>query len=57
MDAMESAPAAMSRIDVSGDMPVVAGSGIKVSLLAPEYEHLGMTPDELMQAHPHPQPR
>ncbi len=50
---MESASAAVSRIDVSGDIPVVAGSGIKVSVIASEYEHLGMTPDELVQAHPH----
>jgi uncharacterized protein (DUF433 family) len=32
---------------------VVSGTDIKVSLIASETEHLGMTPDEIVDAHPH----
>ena len=42
-----------SHIDDTGDRPVVAGTDIKVSQIASEYEHLGMTPDEIVEAHPH----
>jgi uncharacterized protein (DUF433 family) len=42
-----------SRIDASGRRPVVHGTDIKVSQIASEYEHLGMTPDEIVEAHPH----
>ena len=42
-----------SRIDDTGARPVVAGSDIKISQIASEYEHLGMTPDEIAEAHPH----
>jgi uncharacterized protein (DUF433 family) len=42
-----------SHIDDSGARPVVTGTDIKVSQIASEYEHLGMTPDEIAEAHPH----
>lgn len=41
------------RIDDSGPSPVVRGSDIKVSQIAAECEFLGLTPDEVVQAHPH----
>ena len=40
-------------LDVSGPRPVVRGTDIKVSQIASEHEHLGMTPDEIVEAHPH----
>ena len=43
----------VSHIDDSGPRPVVAGTDIKISQIASEYEHLGMTPDEIAEAHPH----
>ena len=42
-----------NRIDVSGARAVVRGTDIKVSQIASEYEHLGFTPDEIVDAHPH----
>ena len=33
--------------------PVIAGTDIKVSQIASEYEHQRMTPDEVVEAHPH----
>jgi uncharacterized protein (DUF433 family) len=42
-----------SHIDDTGSRPVVAGTDIKVSQIASEYEHLGMPPDEIAEAHPH----
>lgn len=41
------------RIDDSSGRPVVAGTDIKVSQIASEVEHLGMSPDEVVDAHPH----
>jgi uncharacterized protein (DUF433 family) len=43
----------LSHIDVSVPRPVVRGTDIKVSQIASEYEHLGMAPDDIVQAHPH----
>ena len=40
-------------IDDSGARPVVAGTDIKVAQIASEHEHFGMTPDEIVEAHPH----
>jgi uncharacterized protein (DUF433 family) len=40
-------------INDAGLRPVVAGTDIKVSLIASEYEEHGMTPDEIVEAHPH----
>lgn len=42
-----------SHIDDTGTRPVVAGTDIKISQIASEYENLGMTPDEIAEAHPH----
>ncbi|MGH7321919.1 MAG: DUF433 domain-containing protein [Candidatus Rokuibacteriota bacterium] len=38
---------------VCGGRARVAGTRIKVSQVASEVEHLGMTPDEIVDAHPH----
>ncbi len=32
---------------------MVAGTNIKVAQIASETEHLGMTPDDIVEAHPH----
>jgi uncharacterized protein (DUF433 family) len=32
---------------------VVRGTDIKVSQIADEFEHMGMTADEIVEAHPH----
>jgi uncharacterized protein (DUF433 family) len=40
-------------IDETGPRPFVVGTDIKVAQIASEYEHLGMTPDEIVEAHPH----
>jgi len=42
----------VTHIDASGPRPVVQGTDIKVSQIASEHEHLGMTPDEIVEAHP-----
>lgn len=36
-----------------GGKPIIAGTRIKVEQIAIEYERMGMTPDEIIQAHPH----
>ncbi len=38
---------------VCGGKPIIKGTRIKVSQIAIEYEKLGYTPDEIVQAHPH----
>lgn len=40
-------------VDASQPRPVVSGTDIKVSQIASEYEHLGMTPDDIIEAHAH----
>ena len=50
---MGAAPDIISHIDVTRERPVVAGTDIKVSQIASECEHLGMTPDDVVAAHPH----
>ena len=40
-------------VDVSAARPVVRGTDIKVSRIAWEHEHFGMSADEIVQAHPH----
>jgi uncharacterized protein (DUF433 family) len=40
-------------IATSSAHAVVSGTRIRVSLIASELEHLGMTPDEIVDAHPH----
>lgn len=38
---------------VCAGKPIIKGARIKVSQIALEYEHLGWSPDEIIQAHPH----
>ncbi len=38
---------------VCGGKPIIAGTRIKVAQIALEYERMGWTPDEIIQAHPH----
>ncbi|MBE2201192.1 MAG: DUF433 domain-containing protein [Anaerolinea sp.] len=38
---------------ISGGKPVITGTRIKVSQIALEYERLGWTPDQIIDAHPH----
>jgi uncharacterized protein (DUF433 family) len=40
-------------VDDSVPRPVVAGTDIKVAQIASEHELLGMTPDQIVEAHPH----
>ena len=40
-------------IDSSQPRPVVLGTDIKVSQIALEVVHMGMTPEEVVSAHPH----
>lgn len=42
-----------SHIDDSVPRPVIRGTDIKVSQIASESEHRWMTPDEIVEAHPH----
>ena len=50
---MEPAARLIPHIDDARERPVVAGTNVKVSQIASEAEHLGMTPDEIVEAHPH----
>ena len=38
---------------VCGGKPIIAGTRIKVSQVAIEYDRMGWTADEIIQAHPH----
>jgi uncharacterized protein (DUF433 family) len=38
---------------ICGGKPVIAGTRIKVEQIVIEYERLGWSPDEIIQAHPH----
>ena len=38
---------------VCGGKPVIVGTRIKVAQIAIEYERLGWTPDQIVDAHPH----
>jgi len=42
-----------AHIDDSKPRPVVVGTDIKVAQIAWEHEYHGMTPDEIVSAHPH----
>lgn len=42
-----------TRPDICAGQPHVRGTRITVGLIAREVEHLGMTPDEVIAAHPH----
>jgi uncharacterized protein (DUF433 family) len=50
---MNLVPSLPDYIDTSKLRPVVRGTDIKVSQIASEYDHEGMNPDEIAQAHPH----
>ncbi len=50
---MQAAHALPVHVDDAAPRPVVRGTDIKVSQIAFEYEHHGMTPDEIVEAHPH----
>ncbi len=50
---MEPARASTGHVDVTRASPVVSGTAIKINQIASEYEHMGMTPDEIVLAHPH----
>lgn len=52
-DDMEAARRPPSHVDDTARRPVVAGTDVKVSQVASEYEHLEMTPDQIVEAHPH----
>lgn len=38
---------------VCGGKPIIAGTRIKVAQIAVEYEMMGLTPDQIIDAHPH----
>ncbi|HEY4720573.1 MAG TPA: DUF433 domain-containing protein [Anaerolineae bacterium] len=38
---------------VCGGKPTIAGTRIKVTQIAIEYERMGWTPDQIVDAHPH----
>lgn len=46
-------PYVIRKPGVCGGKPIIAGTRIKVSLVAREYDLMGLTPHEIMQAHPH----
>lgn len=50
---MPAFPVSNSHIDVTRARPVIIETDIKVSQIASEYERSGMTPDEIVIAHPH----
>ena len=50
---MQVAHSLPSHIDDAVPRPVVRGTDIKVAQIASEHEHMGMTPDEIIEAHPH----
>jgi uncharacterized protein (DUF433 family) len=50
---MDAARQSVTHVDDSAEKPIVRGTDIKVSQIASEFEHLGMTPDEIVEAHPH----
>jgi uncharacterized protein (DUF433 family) len=41
------------RADIANGKAIIAGTRIKVSQIALEYERLGWTPDQIVDAHPH----
>lgn len=41
------------RPEISQGKPVIIGTRIKVSQITLEYERLGWTPDQIIDAHPH----
>jgi uncharacterized protein (DUF433 family) len=41
------------RSDIANGKAIIAGTRIKVTQIALEYERLGWTPDQIIDAHPH----
>lgn len=41
---------------VCGGRPVIAGTRMTVKQIAVEYAYMGMTPDDIVEAHPHLSP-
>ena len=41
------------REDTCGGKPIIVGTRMRVSQIAIEYEQMGMSPDEIVVAHPH----
>ena len=39
--------------EICGGKPIIAGTRIKVAQIAIEYDRMGWTADEIVQAHPH----
>jgi uncharacterized protein (DUF433 family) len=39
--------------DTCGGKPIITGTRIKVSQISIEYDRMGMSPDEIIEAHPH----
>jgi uncharacterized protein (DUF433 family) len=50
---MQPARSHLDHIDASQPRPVIVGTDIKVSQIAMEFELQGMSPDEIIEAHPH----
>ena len=50
---MEPARKSETYVDTTTPRPVVVGTDIKVSQIASELEHRRMSPDEIVEAHPH----
>ena len=46
-------PYVTQKKSISGGKPIIAGTRLKVAQVAIEYEHMRLTPDEIIQAHPH----
>ncbi|MDA1190049.1 MAG: DUF433 domain-containing protein [Candidatus Poribacteria bacterium] len=41
------------REDTCAGKPIIAGTRMRVSQIAIEYERMGKTPDEIVESHPH----
>jgi len=39
--------------DIANGKPIISGTRVKVEQIALEYERLGWTPDQIVEAHPH----
>ncbi len=46
-------PYVTQKKEVCGGKPVILGTRIKVEQIVVEYERLGWSPDDIIQAHPH----
>ena len=46
-------PKIVKNKEVCNGRPAISGTRIKVSQIAIEFEHMGMSPDDIVQAHPH----